>query len=322
MGEYLLTNWRMPEIRAIRDGFGEGLAEVGADNKVVVLTANLGKSTRTEEFARMYGERFFDVGVAEQNLIGVAAGMAMEGLVAFATSFGVFSPGRSWDQVRVSVAYSNANVKVVGSHGGLSVGENGATHQALEDVAIMRVLPNMKVIAPADANQAREAVKAMVKDYGPAYIRFPRAESASFTKPGVFEIGKAYIYREGKDVSVFAYGMQVWDVLMAAEELEREGIGVEVINVATIKPLDEETILESVRKTRKVITVEDHQVSGGLGGAIAELLGEKMPVPIVRVGVEDSFGESGKWPELYKKYGLDRASIKERIKEFVVHSKL
>lgn len=315
--QYLLADWRTPEVKAVRDGFGDGLLRVGERGDLVVLTADLSGSTRVDKFAKRYPDRYLDVGVAEQNLVGVAAGMASEGYVAVASSYGVFSPGRSWDQIRISVCYSNANVKIIGSHGGLSVGVNGATHQALEDLAMVRSLPNMKVVVPADANQAENAIDEIVGDYGPCYMRLTRPKSAVFTRHRKFEIGKAYVYKEGKDVSVFACGIQVWDAMMVAERLEKVGIDAEIINVSSLKPVDVGTIVASVEKTGKAVTIEDHQINGGLGSVVAEVLGEQFPTLMMRIGVEDSFGESGSWEELYKKYGLDQSSMTERISQFV-----
>ena len=302
----------------MRDGFGKELVRVGEEREdLVVLTADLGSSLRLEEFGKRFPQKYFNVGVAEQNMIGVAAGLAAEGWVSVTTSFAVFSPGRSWSQIRVSVAYSQANVKIVGSHGGLATGEDGATHQALEDVAIMRVLPEMVVVAPCDEIQARLATRAMIDYQGPVYLRLVRPKSMVLTKEGEFEIGKAYVYRQGKMVTMLAYGLQVWEAMRAAEELERGGVEVEVINVATIKPLDEETILRSVRKTGRVLVAEDHQVVGGLGSAVAEMIvKEGLKVQFKQVGVRDGFGESGDWRELYRKYGLDSEGIKQAVLSF------
>lgn len=314
--EYIKTDWVTSEKRAMRDGFGEGLLKV-SNQDLVVLTADLGKSLRILNFRDKYPDRYFNVGVAEQNMIGVAAGLAMEGFVPVATSFGVFSPARNWDQIRVSVAITNTNVKIVGSHAGLSVGENGASHQALEDVAIMRVLPNMVVLSPSDYTQTISAVEAMIAYKGPVYMRFPRAESVCFTKKTAFEIGKAYRYREGSDLTLFVTGIFVWDALMVAEQMAREGLDIEVIAIPTIKPLDIETIVTSVKKTKKAITLEDHQVSGGMGSAVIELLASRKSVPVLRLGVKDVFGESGRYGELYKKHFLDQEGIENSISKFL-----
>jgi transketolase len=265
------------------------------------------------QFREEYPQRFFNVGVAEQNMAGVAAGMAFMGKIPFMTSFASFSPGRNWEQIRISIAMSKANVKIVGSHGGVATGENGPSHQATEDIALMRVLPNMVVLVPADATQGEKIVEAAHKYEGPIYMRTARPETPNFTKPVPFEIGKAYVYRRGKDMTICACGIQVFDSLLIAEELSKEGIECEVINVSSIKPLDHHTIVESVKKTGKVVTIEDHQIDGGMGSVIAEMLGEKYPVPIKRIGVQDRFGMSGNWKEVYEKIGLDTASLKKAV---------
>lgn len=320
--EYVESNWETAEKKEMRDGFGEAMLMLGAENeRLIAITADLGKSLRILEFRDKYPDRYFNVGVAEQNMIGVAAGMAIEGYVPVTCSFAVFSPGRSWDQIRVSIASMNTNVKIVGSHVGLSVGENGASHQSLEDIATMRVLPNMVVLAPADYNQTIDATRAMIEYPGPVYMRFPRAGSVGFIKREKFEIGKAYKYRNGKDISVFVSGIFTWDVMMVAERLSGEGVEVEVINVSTIKPLDQRTILESVRKTKLAVSIEDHQIIGGVGGAIAELLTEKEPTKLLRLGMQNKFGESGEVNKLYEKYGLDQEGIYNSIKN-VLHGRL
>lgn len=316
--KYLIPEWRTAPKKAIRDGVGEGLLKLGSEHEdVVVLTANLAESVRVREFANEYPERFFDTGVAEQNMIGVAAGLANEGFVPFAASYATFSPGRSWEQIRVSVCLSNANVKIIGSHAGVSSGKNGPSHQGTEDIAIMRVLPNMVVLVPVDANQAAAMIAAAYKYDGPVYIRTTRPDTPNFTKPKEFEIGKSYVYREGKDITICACGIQVWDSLMVADELSREGIECEVINISTIKPLDYYTIVESAKKTGKVITIEDHQVMGGMGSSMAEMLGEKYPIPVKRKGIADRFGKSGDWEEVYRDVGLDRASLKKAVVDWL-----
>ncbi len=279
----VMPEWKQAKKLAIRTGMGEGLVELGEVNDdVVVLTADLAESVRVREFADKYPERFFDTGVAEQNMIGVAAGLADIGYVPFAASYATFSPGRSWEQVRVSVCLSNANVKIVGSHAGVSSGLNGPSHQGTEDIAIMRVLPNVVVLVPADSHQAKQAVQAAYNHKGPVYIRTTRPDTPVFTTETPFEIGKAYVYRDGKDITICACGIQVYDSLMIAEELAKEQIDVEVINVSSIKPLDEATILASVKKTGKLITIEDHQIAGGMGSVITEMLSEKYPILIKR----------------------------------------
>lgn len=312
--QYLIPEWRTAAKKAIREGMGEGLVASGAEHEdIVVLTADLGESTKVRAFAEAYPERFFDVGVAEQNMIGVAAGLSFEGFVPFAASYATFSPGRSWEQIRVSVSLSKANVKIIGSHAGVSSGKNGPSHQGTEDIALMRVLPNMIVLVPADAAQAAAAIEAAYQHKGPVYIRTCRPETPNFTKPVPLEIGKAYVYRKGKDITICACGIQVWDALMACGELAKEGIEGEVINVSSIKPLDNETILESAKKTGKVLTIEDHQVSGGMGSAVAEMLGESYPIPVKIVGIYDRFGMSGDFEPVYKEVGLDRNSLKKAV---------
>jgi transketolase len=250
-------------------------------------------------------------------MIGVAAGMALEGLIPFASSYAVFSPGRSWDQIRVSVAYTNANVKIVGGHTGLSVGPDGATHQAMEDIALMRVLPGMVVVVPCDAVQAKKATLALAEHNGPAYLRLTRPKTAVFTnRAAAFEIGKAQVMREGRDVTVVGCGPLVYTALLAAEMLKGE-IDVEVINMHTIKPLDEATLIRSAKKTGRVLTVEEHQINGGLGGAVAEILGEECPTRMKRLGMKDAFGESGGADELLVKYGLNKDGIVKAIREIL-----
>lgn len=312
--KYLLPDWRTAKNVAIRVGVGEGLVTAGEDKTdIVVLTADLAGSTKVRAFAEAYPDRFFDVGVAEQNMIGVAAGLSYEGFVPFVSSYATFSPGRSWEQIRVSVCLSNANVKIIGGHAGVATGFNGPSHQGTEDIAIMRVLPNMTVLVPCDATQAEMAVEAAYSHNGPVYIRATRPDTPNFTKSHPFEIGKAYVYREGSSITICACGIQVYDALMVAEELSKDGVECEVINVSSIKPLDNETIINSVKKTKKVITIEDHQISGGMGGAVAEMLAEQNPVKIKRIGVNDRFGLSGEWGKVYQKIGLDKSSLKKAV---------
>lgn len=304
------------EKKPTRDGYGRGVVEAGERNdKVVVLTADLRDSTRSGWFAEEFPGRFFNVGVAEQNLAGVAAGLAMEGKIVFATSYAVFNPGRNWEQIRVSVCYSDLNVKVVSSHSGITVGADGATHQGLEDIAITRVLPNMTVISPVDYEQAKKATKAVVDWEGPVYLRLHRNATAMMTtRMTPFEIGKAQVLRRGKDVGLLASGPLVYQALQAAEEL-KERVDVEVLNIHTIKPLDEDEVLRVAQKSGKIVTVEDHQKVGGLGSAVAELLGEKHPTKMIRVGVDDKFGESGEPGELLRKYRLDKEAIMKAVIE-------
>jgi len=312
----LVKNLKEVEMKSIRDGWGEGLMEVGGKNEqVVVLTADLGESTRVGEFGKKWPERLIQVGVAEQNLMGVAAGMALEGKIPFVSSFAVFSPGRNWDQLRISVAYTKANVKIIGSHIGVSVGADGASHQALEDIAITRVLPGMMVVAPADFEQAKKMVIEMVKVKGPVYMRGNRNKTGVFTTIRTpLVLGKAQVLREGNEVTVVACGAMVYEALMVAEEMKGK---VEVINMHTIKPLDKETLVRSVKKTGRVVVAEEHQVSGGLAGAVAETLMEIEPVLMRRVGMKDCFGESGEVGELLEKYGMTRKDIMRAVKELI-----
>lgn len=314
----LVKDLEKTELKAMRDGFGEGLLMAGErDSRVVTLTADLSESTRANLFAKEFPERFFDVGVAEQNMMGVAAGLALSGKTPFVCSYGVFSPGRSWDQLRVSVCYSKANVKIAGAHAGFSASADGATHQALEDLAITRVLPNLTVLAPCDYEQTKKAVLASVQVEGPVYIRYHKQKSACVTTGATpFEIGKAQVFREGKDVSVFTYGSMVVRVLKVAEKLKSK-VDVEVVNMHTIKPVDKEMIIRSAKKTGKVVTVEEHQIIGGLGSMVAEVLGENHPTLMKRVGVKDMFGESGEYEELLSKYGLGEKEIEKAILEMI-----
>lgn len=303
------------EKKATRDGFGEGIVYLGETNpQVVVLSADLTESTRAEKFRERFPERFFSCGIAEQNMIGIASGLASGGKIPFACSFGVFSSGRCWDQIRMSVCYSNFNVKIVGSHGGITVGEDGASHQALEEFALLRVLPRIKIVVPCDAIEAKKATIQAAQVFGPLYLRTGREKVPIITKEeDSFVIGKAKIFKEGKDVSIFACGIMVSQALNAQQILAQEGISAEVINIHTLKPLDLETILNSVKKTKAVVTAEEHQLNGGLGSAIAEVLGENFPVPLERIGIKDVFGESGKPLELMEKYGLTHSYIVDAV---------
>lgn len=300
--------------KSTRDGFGEALLELGQKNsQVVVVSADLAESTRVHHFAKKYPSRFIEVGVAEQNMMGIAAGLALEEKIPFATSFGVFNPGRNWDQLRVSVCYSKANVKIIASHTGLSVGADGASHQALEDIAITRCLPNLVILAPADFNETKAATLAAAKHQGPVYIRFARQSSPVFTPKKSFTIGKADILIPGKDISIIGIGPLLYEAVIAAQLLTKKGIQVELINSASIKPLDEKTILKSAKKTKRVLTLEDHQITGGLGSAVAELLSAKLPTPLIRMGVDNTFGESGQVEELWGKYKLNHNYIVQNV---------
>jgi transketolase len=304
---------------ATRKGYGEGLLQLGvADQKVVVLTADLAESTQVLEFAQKYPERFVECGVAEQNMMGVAAGLALAGKTAFVSSYATFSPGRSWDQLRVSVCYSRANVKVAGAHTGISVGPDGATHQALEDVAITRVLPNLTVEVPCDFLEAEKTTIVLGKMNGPAYFRLGRAATPVMTAAQTpFEVGKAYVMREGKDVAIIGSGPVLYNALLAALELEKQGISTMVVNNHTIKPIDVKTIVESAKLCGAVVTVEEHQIMGGCGSAVCEVLAQNFPVPVEMVGMQNTFGESGQPNELLKKYGMDTDAIIEAIKRVI-----
>lgn len=306
-------------LKGCRAGFGQALVELGETNPdVVVLTGDLADSTRVAPFAKAYPSHFFDMGVAEQNMMGVAAGLAIGGKIPFLTSYATFSPGRNWDQFRVSVAYSRANVKVVGAHAGLSVGPDGATHEALEDLAMVRVLPGVTVVVPCDYEQARLATHAMAAHRGPDYIRFGREDTPVFTTPQTpFELGKSQIFRDGSDVTLFACGPLCFEALLAADTLDREGISARVVNVHTLKPIDVELVMDSMAQTGCAVTVEEHQITGGLGGAVAEVLCEHCPAPLERVGMPDSFGESGTARQLLEKWGLTAPAIVEKARKVV-----
>lgn len=295
----------------IRAGFGRGLVLAGkADSNVVAACADLTTSTQMHLFKAEFPERFVEIGIAEQNLVTVASGMAAMGKIPFVSSYAAFSPGRNWEQIRTTICLNDRPVNVVGSHAGVSVGPDGATHQMLEDIALMRVLPNMVVVVPGDSLEAERATQALARDSRPSYLRLAReATPIITTKDTPFEIGKAYIYRPGTDVSIIATGTMTYQALVAAEKLHKDGIEAEIIHVPTIKPLDTTTIIASAKKTKRVITVEEAQVTGGLGGAIAELLSEFFPTRIVRIGVKDTFGESGKSDELLEHFGLTAKQI-------------
>ena len=294
------------EEEPIRKGFGRGLLAAGQNEvNVVAACADLTGSTAMDLFAKEFPERFVEIGVAEQNLVTVGSGLAAMGKIPFVSSYAAFSPGRNWEQIRTTVCLNNQPVKVVGSHAGVSVGPDGATHQMLEDIALMRVLPNMVVIAPGDAVEAEKATLAMAADKRPNYLRLAREATPIFTtKDTPFEIGKAYVVSEGKDVTIIATGTMTYQALVAAEILYKDGIDAEVIHCPTIKPLDAATILTSVQKTNAVVTAEEAQINGGLGGAVAELLGEHSPRPLIRIGMKDRFGESGEPEQLLEHFGL------------------
>ncbi len=298
-----------------RSGFGAGLLEAGKNNsEVVALCADLTGSVKMDAFKAAFPERFFQVGIAEANMIGLAAGMSIGGKIPFTGTFANFSTGRVFDQIRQSVAYSNKNVKICASHAGLTLGEDGATHQILEDIGLMKMLPNMTVINPCDYNQTKAATMAIANMVGPVYLRFGRPVVPNFTAPDQkFEIGKAWMVNEGKDVSIFATGHLVWKAIEAGHILAEKGIDAEIINIHTIKPLDEAAVLKSVAKTKCVVTAEEHQRHGGLGDSICQLLARNTPAPVEMVAVNDSFGESGVPEDLLKKYKLDTPDIVEAV---------
>lgn len=295
----------------IRKGFGRGLLNAGKVNvNVVAACADLTESTQMSLFKKEFPERFVEVGVAEQNLVTVGSGMAAMGKIPFVSSYAAFSPGRNWEQIRTTICLNDRPVKIVGSHAGVSVGPDGATHQMLEDIALMRVLPNMVVIAPCDSLEAERATLAMASDQRPNYIRLAREATPIVTTDKTpFEIGKAYVYKEGSDLTIMSTGTMTYQALAAAAKLEKDGIHAEVIHIPTIKPLDEKTIIASAKKTGKVITVEEGQIIGGLGGAIAELLSQTSPTKVIRMGMQDRFGESGKPDELLEHFGLTAKHI-------------
>lgn len=300
-----------------RSGFGEGLAELGKENpNVVALCADLTGSLKMNEFENNHPDRFFQVGIAEANMMGIAAGMTIGGKIPFTGTFANFSTGRVYDQIRQSIAYSEKNVKICASHAGLTLGEDGATHQILEDIGLMKMLPNMVVINPCDFNQTKAATKAIADYHGPVYLRFGRPKVANFTPEDQnFEIGKAVMLNEGKDVTIIATGHLVWKAIEAGQILAEAGIDAEIINIHTIKPLDEEAILNSVRKTKCVVTAEEHQMNGGLGDSVAQCLARNFPLPQEFVAVNDSFGESGTPEELLEKYGLGTSNIVDAAKK-------
>ena len=303
----------------IRAGFGRGLKAAGETNEqVVALCADLTDSTQMSKFKEAFPERFVEVGIAEQNLVTVASGMARVGKIPFTSSYAAFSPGRNWEQIRTTICLNDQPVVVVGSHAGISVGPDGATHQMLEDIALMRVLPNMVVIAPGDSIEADKATQAIAKSGKPSYLRLAREKTPIFsTEKSPFEIGKAYVLRTGSDVSLMGTGTMTYQMLLAAEKLKDHGIDAEVVHVPTVKPLDEETILASAKKTGRVVTAEEAQAAGGFGSAVAELLSDKLPMPVKRIGMQDRFGESGEPNELLDHFGLTGDKIALAVKDFV-----
>lgn len=317
---FLREDWQQSESSAIRIGFGEGLTGVAKKNNLVVaLSADLMESVGFGEFAKEIGNpRVIEVGVAEQNLVTVASGLAAMGNIPFVASYAAFSPGRNWEQIRTTICLNNQPVKLVGSHAGLNVGPDGATHQMLEDIALMRSLPNMVVLAPGDANEARLMAGAMAGNKRPNYVRLPREKTPLFLNQSTFEIGKSYALRQGKDVALLGTGVMTYQLLLAAEKLAKEyDIQAEVIHFPTIKPLDEDTVLDAAQKCQAVITAEEGQIAGGFGSSVAEVLSENLPVKMKRIGVNDTFGESGKMSELWKKHGLDVDSIVRSVANFL-----
>ena len=315
----------MSEVKKIatRDSYGNALAQLGTEHpEVVVLDADLAAATKTGTFKKAHPERFIDCGIAESNMIGVAAGLAAAGKVPFASSFAMFAAGRAFEQIRNSIAYPNLNVKIGATHAGISVGEDGATHQCLEDIGTMRTIPGMTIINPADAVEARAAVEAAINFNGPVYMRFGRlAVPVIFDDDYKFEVGKGVELREGNDVTIVATGLMVNEALEAHELLKNEGINARVINIHTIKPLDNDIILKAAKETGAVVTAEEHSVIGGLGGAVSELLSENYPVPVLKLGVYDVFGHSGPAPKLLDEFGLRAANIAEKAKKAVALKK-
>jgi transketolase len=309
------------EKKATREGFGEALVELGGTNpNVVVLTADLSESTRTEAFAKQFPDRFFEVGVAEQNMVAIAAGLGVTGKIAFVSSYAVFSPGKNWETIRTTIAYNQANVKIAGHHSGILTGPDGATHQSAEDIALTRVLPGMTVFSPCDAIEAKKATLEAAKIHGPVYLRFTRYKTPVITTEQTpFDSHKIQTFwlSEQPKVAILTTGYLLYQALLAAKTLEEQNIQVLVANVATIKPADEETIVALAGKTGKVVTVEDHQIAGGMGSMIAEVLARKKPTPIKFIGMQDTFGESGQPLELIKKYQMDEEAIEEAVKNLV-----
>lgn len=307
------------EKKSIRSVFGQTLAELGKTNSsIVVMDADLACSTQTQIFGKAFPERFFDAGIAEQDMIATAAGLAAAGKTPFVASFAMFATGRTYDQIRNSVCYPEFNVKIIGTHGGVTVGEDGASHQALEDVALMRNIPNMSVIVPADCRECEQVIKFAAENYGPMYIRIPRTNVCDiFDENYEFDFCKAQLLEDGVDVSVISNGETLAEVIEAAEMLKKEGYSVQIIHVPVVKPLDGATIIEHVKKTKFVITVENHSIIGGLGSAVCELLAEYYPMPVHRIGVNDTFGQSGKWDFLLDYYGLSSEKLAKSIKRHV-----
>lgn len=317
--KHLVKNLYGKDIEQVptRNGYGLGLVELGKQNKnVVVLCADLTDSTRSAYFKEKFPKRFIEIGVAEQNLVTVASGLAAVGKIPFVSSYAMFCPGRCWEQIRTTICYNDRNVKIAGAHAGISVGPDGATHQALEDIALMRALPNMVVVVPCDANETKKATIAIGKTIKPSYVRFARDKTPVFTTARTpFKLGRAEIFKQGKDVAIIACGPMVYQALLAAKELKKQGINAMVVNNHTIKPLDKDTIVKAAKKTGAVVTIEEHQITGGLGGAVSECLSENYPVPIKIVGIKDRYGESGTPEELLKEFGLTYKNVIKAVND-------
>ena len=305
------------ERKSIRNAFGNALVEAGKLNpNIVVLDADLACSTQTAMFGKVFPERFFDMGISEQNMIAAAAGLASVGKIPFVSSFAMFATGRTYDQIRNSVCYPEFNVKIVGTHGGVTVGEDGASHQALEDISLMRSIPNMSVIVPADCRECEEVIKFAAENYGPMYIRIPRTNVCDiFDENEDFDFCKARVIQEGSDVTVITNGETLAEVIQAAQILEKDGYSIQIIHVPVVKPLDDATIIEKAKLTKFVITVENHSIIGGLGSAVCEILSYYYPMPVIRFGVNDTFGQSGKWDELLDYYGLSAEKLAKNMKK-------
>jgi transketolase len=318
-----MIKYQIKENKATRQGFGEALVELGHENpNVVVLGGDVTGSVRTDLFMKAFPDRFFNVGIAEQDMMGTAAGLAVAGKIPFASAYGEFAAGRPFDQIRQSIAYSNLPVKICASHCGITVGPDGATHQSLEDIAIMRVLPHMTVASPCDYHQAKKMVKATIEWNHPIYVRFFRDNTPVFTDPAApFKFGKADTLIDGTDVTIVACGLQVWEAILAEEILVNEGISVRLINMHTIKPLDQEILLRAAKETGAIVTAEDHQLHGGLGSAVAEFLAQNLPTPQEFVAINDTFGESGTGSELMKKYGVDKDAIVKAVHKVLPRKK-
>lgn len=308
---------------ATRDAYGDALVALGKKrNDVVALDADLSGSTKTGKFAKAFPDRFFNIGIAEQDMMGTAAGLAIGGKLPFASTFAVFATGRAWEQVRQSICYPNLNVKIVASHAGITVGEDGGSHQSVEDIAVMRVLPHMTVIVPADGPETMQAIEAVAEHKGPCYVRVGRNKVPTlFGEDYKFRIGKAHVFHEGKDAAVIAAGIMVAEALKARDLLKAEGIDAGVINMSTIKPLDSEAVIAAAKRCGAIVTAEEHSIIGGLGGAVAEALAESAPVPLVRIGVKDTFGTSGDQEGLLKRYGLSSEDIAKAVKEVIKKKK-